>query len=226
MSFYELKVEGQDYLYFNHTIKDTETVPHFHSAIELLFCVGGAQDVRIGGEAYVLEDGCGCFIDSYTVHSLKPSGAELYAIAGDAHFFNRVFTSCDNVTPPRIFKFENLDFISFLYTIYNKNRINKASFGVTSRAIAEPLPAEMSESFRFVKRRKDKQNELVAGVLQYAAEHYRGDLSKNGAFHEYYHPETRDGVFHKGFTGRNTPAANMIAYLEGRETVEEWTGEE
>ena len=50
----------------------------------------------------------------------------------------------------------------------------------------------------------------------------RKDFSENAAFHEYYHPETGDGVFHKGFTSWNTLAANMIAYLEGRESIEEW----
>ena len=48
------------------------------------------------------------------------------------------------------------------------------------------------------------------------------DFDLNQAFHEYYHPETAEGVFHKGFTSWNTLAANMLAYLEGRETVDEW----
>ena len=49
------------------------------------------------------------------------------------------------------------------------------------------------------------------------------DFDLNQAFHEYYHPETAEGVFHKGFTSWNTLAANMLAYLEGRETVDEWS---
>lgn len=48
------------------------------------------------------------------------------------------------------------------------------------------------------------------------------DFLKNKAFHEYYHPETGEGVFHKGFTSWNTLAANMIAYLENKESIEEW----
>lgn len=48
------------------------------------------------------------------------------------------------------------------------------------------------------------------------------DFLENGAFHEYYHPETGEGVFNKGFSSWNTLIANMFAYLENREVIEEW----
>lgn len=48
------------------------------------------------------------------------------------------------------------------------------------------------------------------------------DFEENGAFHEYYDPETGAGVFNKGFSSWNTLAANMIAYLENKTVVEEW----
>ena len=49
------------------------------------------------------------------------------------------------------------------------------------------------------------------------------DLAQNQAFHEYYHPEMGEGVFHKGFTSWNTLVANIMAHLEGREVIEEWS---
>jgi putative isomerase len=48
------------------------------------------------------------------------------------------------------------------------------------------------------------------------------DFTENGAFHEYYHPETGAGVFNKGFSSWNALVANMIAALENREVIEEW----
>ena len=48
------------------------------------------------------------------------------------------------------------------------------------------------------------------------------DYDENEAFHEYYHPESGEGVFHKGFTSWNALAANLIAYLDGRESIVEW----
>lgn len=48
------------------------------------------------------------------------------------------------------------------------------------------------------------------------------DLANNGAFHEYYHPDTGEGVFNKDFLSWNMLVANMLAYLEHRPTVTEF----
>ena len=48
------------------------------------------------------------------------------------------------------------------------------------------------------------------------------DFAKNSAFHEYYHPETGEGMFNKGFSSWNTLLANMLAYLDGKPVIEEW----
>ncbi len=48
------------------------------------------------------------------------------------------------------------------------------------------------------------------------------DLEKNGAFHEYYDPETGEGVYNKGFSSWNLLAFNMLDYLEGKEVAEEF----
>jgi len=48
------------------------------------------------------------------------------------------------------------------------------------------------------------------------------DLRNNGAFHEYYHPETGEGLFNKGFSSWNLLAFNMLEYLDGNEVVEEF----
>lgn len=49
------------------------------------------------------------------------------------------------------------------------------------------------------------------------------DFAENGAFHEYYDPETGEGVFNKGFSSWNLLAFNMLAYLQGEEVVEEFS---
>ena len=48
------------------------------------------------------------------------------------------------------------------------------------------------------------------------------DYQKNGAFHEYYHPETGEGLFHKGFSSWNLLGFNMLHYLDGKEIIEEF----
>ena len=49
------------------------------------------------------------------------------------------------------------------------------------------------------------------------------DFEENGAFHEYYDPESGVGVFNKGFSSWNLLAFNMLAYLEGEEVIEEFS---
>ncbi|MBR2646672.1 MAG: glycoside hydrolase family 37 [Clostridia bacterium] len=49
------------------------------------------------------------------------------------------------------------------------------------------------------------------------------DYLKNGAFHEYYDPESGEGVFNKGFSSWNLLVFNMLAYFEGKEVVEEFS---
>jgi len=48
------------------------------------------------------------------------------------------------------------------------------------------------------------------------------DVEKNGAFHEYYNPDTGEGLFNKGFTSWNLLAFNMLRHLEGKETIDEY----
>lgn len=177
MSFYELKVEQRNYFYFNRVKKENETPPHFHGAIELLFCVQGKQSVCIGGKTHVLERGDACFIDGYTVHSLQPSGAELYAIVGDTHFFQPVFSAFGDTVPPCLFRFENRELLSTLYALYQAPKTSNAAIDETNIAIVKLLLAQLRESVPFSKRKTDKQNDLVAKILQYANERYEEDLT-------------------------------------------------
>jgi AraC-like DNA-binding protein len=177
VSFYECNAEQHDYFYFNHVKKENETPPHFHGAIEFLFCVDGKQSVSVGGEVYTLKKGDACFIDEYVVHSLKPSGAELYAVVGDAHFFQPVFSTFGNVVPPCRFHFENTEFLSVLFAFYQHRTSNTAVLSERNNALVKLLLSELYESVPFVKRKENKQNELVASILQYAEENFTHDLS-------------------------------------------------
>lgn len=48
------------------------------------------------------------------------------------------------------------------------------------------------------------------------------DIAECGEMHEYYHPDTGEGVNNRGFQSWNLLVNNMLAYLEGRSTVEEF----
>jgi hypothetical protein len=48
------------------------------------------------------------------------------------------------------------------------------------------------------------------------------DFEKNGALHEYYHPDTGEPIMNKGFQNWNYLVMNMMAHLEHRPEVEEF----
>jgi putative isomerase len=48
------------------------------------------------------------------------------------------------------------------------------------------------------------------------------DFEKNGALHEYYEPETGEPILNKGFQNWNYLVMNMMAWLEGRDVIEEF----
>ena len=48
------------------------------------------------------------------------------------------------------------------------------------------------------------------------------DLERCGELHEYYHPDTGEGVNNPGFQNWNLLVNNMIAEIEGRQTVVEF----
>jgi putative isomerase len=51
---------------------------------------------------------------------------------------------------------------------------------------------------------------------------FANDLKKSGALHEYYCPENGVPIINKGFQNWNYLVLNMIAWLEGTNTVEEF----
>lgn len=48
------------------------------------------------------------------------------------------------------------------------------------------------------------------------------DFKEHGALHEYYEPETGEPLLNKGFQNWNYLVINMIAWMEGKQTVEEF----
>ena len=66
---------------------------------------------------------------------------------------------------------------------------------------------------------KNEADALAKKTLDLLAQ----DLDTSGAFHEYYHPETGEGLFNKGFSSWNLLAFNMLEYLDGKAVIEEFS---
>jgi len=52
---------------------------------------------------------------------------------------------------------------------------------------------------------------------------FGSDLQKEGALHEYYNPDTGSSIMNKGFQNWNYLVLNMIAWIEGRSVVREFS---
>ena len=65
---------------------------------------------------------------------------------------------------------------------------------------------------------KKEADELATKTLDLLKE----DLDRCGAFHEYYNPETGEGLFNKGFSSWDLLAFNMLEYFDGKEVIEEF----
>jgi len=48
------------------------------------------------------------------------------------------------------------------------------------------------------------------------------DLSKNGKLHEYYNPDTGEGINNLGFQDWNYLVLNMVAWLDGERVISEF----
>ena len=64
----------------------------------------------------------------------------------------------------------------------------------------------------------DEAKELACKTIRL----YGQDLERCGELHEYYHPDTGEGVNNPGFQNWNLLVNNMIAELEGRQTIVEF----
>ena len=64
----------------------------------------------------------------------------------------------------------------------------------------------------------DEAKELAERTV----EMFGRDIEGCGEMHEYYHPDTGEGVFNQSFQSWNLLVNNMVAWLEGRKTVSEF----
>ncbi len=177
MSFYELAAEQSGYFYLRRGVAQCLTAPHFHSAVELLFCLDGEQEVFIGGERRILQRGDACFADSYVVHAFPKSECNLFVLVGDAQYFRPVFRSFGERIPPAFFRFENERLLAFLYDVCTDNSGNDVGRYERNEGAAKLLLSEIAKSVPFEKRKDNRQTDLVAGILRYASDNLASDLS-------------------------------------------------
>ena len=174
---YELDSEVNGYFYTRKGTTPWTVTPHFHSSIELLFCMDGEQEIAVSGEKKILKKGQACFIDSYAVHSLQESQGNLYVFLGDMQFFQPVFHAFGDKIPPTFFPFKNEALLLFLHELCKEPQVNCNTRKERNEGAIKILLSEIAKNVLFVSRRENRQTDLIASILQYASENLQENLS-------------------------------------------------
>lgn len=187
MSIYEGRSDNKKHVYFYHG-QPYNTPAHFHNAIEFLFVEKGEQTVTIGGETLVLPAGTGCFMDSFSIHSLPREDTITWTLTAERSFFEPAFALFNGCVPPKVFPFENYDLLRTIrglcngvfqtntnYAVFTKN--NEEGNTATLTGAMTILLGAIAEKSAFVPRKTTSQNSLVCDILAYASANLSGDLS-------------------------------------------------
>ncbi len=175
MELYELRAEDNNYVCFRNGAP-VPTYTHFHGAIEFLFVERGEIQVTLDNETVVLRKGDACFSDSFCLHAYhaeNPKDAAVFVFLGDKTLFERIFATLGGI-PPKFFRFENIDLLRHLCTLYMQNDGGRYA---TFEGCAYILLAEIAKNYPPLPRKENKQSTLVCKTLRYAQEHYKDDLS-------------------------------------------------
>lgn len=175
--FYELVAEKKGYFYTRKGGMFFPTPPHFHSSIELLFCMEGSQEVSISGKKYLLKKGSACFVDSYAVHSIPKGDCKLYVFLGDLQFFQPVFHAFGDRIPPVFFNFDNESLLSFLQDVCKNAPADPNVRYEMHEGAIKLLLSEIAKTVPFVPRKENRQADLVASILRYASDNLNTNLS-------------------------------------------------
>ena len=177
MSFYELLADKSLYAYFQKR-NFFVTPAHVHGAVEFLFVEKGCQQVIIDGTEYSVEQGYGCFYDSFSIHAYEiDSGASGYVLLGDREYFENFFKLNDGKVPPQIFKFSDFSLLENLKERYDKPfasiNLKRAFFGGAISIILSTIANENELTLP----KKDEVSSFILNVLKYADQNFNSNLS-------------------------------------------------
>lgn len=174
-SIYELPAEKKNYYLFEKK-KITKELVHFHSSIELIIIIQGKVEVTIDGVTRILSSNEGAIVDSFNVHFYKGSEDSLvYVLLGDKKYFEEFFYLINNKIPNTFLKFNNLEYIDFLYNEFNKSQEYKT---IQFAGIINLILRELILINKLLERKiENLDTSLICKILKYVDEHYNEDLT-------------------------------------------------
>ena len=177
MSYYELLADESLYSYFEKR-KFFVTPAHVHGAVEFLFVEKGSQQVVMDGKEYTINQGQGCFYDSFCIHAYEiDSGAKGFVLLGDREYIENFFKLNGGKVPPRIFNFSDFSLLDNLKTRYDAHFSSIACKQAFFAGVISIVLSTIANQNGLIEPKTEEACPLVLKVLRYAEKNYDSDLS-------------------------------------------------
>lgn len=201
---YETQSDKNNYmLVFPFT--NTEVVPHFHKAIEFVYCTSGKMEVFINGEKHLVEQDEIYAAPSYSIHAHKKIEQNSYCVFVFAHNYYHDFeASFPGKEFPLVLKnkeknklvYQKLQQIFDIFVSHGYN-YNNIPFLLRQALINEFL-YELTKIYTLKDIEPKEVNNSIIEILSYINQHYTENFTLESLANKYgYSPKYFSEFFNK-----------------------------
>lgn len=204
-TFYEYAADQNDY-FFSWRFPRNYTPPHFHKALEIIYCVKGSMRLFIDQQYYILKENDMCFIPSLTVHSNcyldDDNVIHSFLFAHNfLHDFEKTFPKkslpflLQETEKNKIFYNDLMDMFN-TYSSYDYKGSNIPF--MQRQALINNLLLKLTTMYPLVEISEVKENQIVIDILKFIDLNYREELTLSTvAKHFHYVPKYFSAFFKK-----------------------------
>jgi len=197
---------------------DCNVTPHFHKALEFVYCTQGKMEVMINGEKYILEQDEIYAVPSYSIHSHKILESNGYLTFVFAHNYYHDFeTSYPNMEFPPILrnKEKNLKIyqrMNELFNVFQEHEWNYNNIPFLLRqALINEFLYEITKSYPLTPIMPKALNNLIMDILSYINQHYAENFTLESLASRYnYSPKYFSELFNKNVGCNLTTYVNNV----------------
>lgn len=231
--FYEQTADRADRIWA-WTFKNNRTPSHFHSALEIVFCVKGSMRIFIDKMHHVLHEGDICFIPANCVHADEPIGENVIVSFLFAHNLFRDFEKTyPQKTLPYILteKQKNKRALAIMERLYDSFVAHKFTYDkipfIYRQKVVNDLLCELVDGYDLIDIENKKESHKILEVLTYINQNHKEKLSLETLAEKFhYSPKYFSDFFNKN-TGcslstyiNNLRVKNVLDELEKRQNRE------
>ena len=184
---------------------NAEVVPHFHKAMEFVYCTEGQMEVFINGEKHLIEKDEIYAAPSYSIHAHKKAGQNSYLVFVFAHNYYHDFeTSFPGKAFPLVLKdkeknklvYQKLKEIFDIFVAHSYS-YNNIPFLLRQALINEFL-YELTKIYPLKDIEKKEVNNSIIEILLYINQHYTENFTLESLANQYgYSPKYFSEFFNK-----------------------------